>query len=76
MTTLSCQEFVISAIYYSWVNDNNYNMMTYIIGGPVIGWVISIFVTYLLGYFLQNIYNAQSAYADEFRRNKDPKFRD
>jgi len=51
-------------------------MMTYIIGGPVIGWVISIFVTYLLGYFLQNIYNAQSAYADEFRRNKDPKFRD
>jgi len=68
-------EFVVSIWYYNSVNED-INMWFYIIVSGIVGWAISIPITYICGSYLIRIYGAHEDYAEKYRKNKDPKYRD
>lgn len=75
LTTMGCQEFVVSIVYKLCVKQGE-NIYGYIFGYSFIAWGVSMIVTYLLGSFLHRMYQATDKYADDYKRNKNPKFRD
>jgi len=66
---------VISVVYKLCVN-NGIAIVQYSVGWIFVAFVFGHLVTLFLGSWLYNMYQIHEKYADDYKRNKDTKFRD